>query len=175
MHVNHIEIFKSPEGRPELHVRLVDNSIWLTQSQIVELFDSSKANISEHIKHIFQSGELDEGSTVRNFRTVQKEGTRQVERDRIHYNLDVIISVGYRVNSIRGTQFRQWATQRLNDFLIRGVAVNNQRLELPFKEFLLLKDRYPLIAPFTSYHPKLDRYVLEVEVNDLRLVEGIVG
>jgi hypothetical protein len=79
MHVNHIEIFKSPEGRPELHVRLVDNSIWLTQSQIVELFDSSKANISEHIKHIFQSGELDEGSTVRNFRTVQKEGTSKPE------------------------------------------------------------------------------------------------
>ena len=79
MHVNHIEIFKSSEGRPELHVRLVDNSIWLTQSQIVELFDSSKANISEHIKYIFQSGELDEGSTVRNFRTVQKEGTSKPE------------------------------------------------------------------------------------------------
>ena len=73
MHVNHIEIFKSPEGRPELHVHLVDDSIWLTQSQLVELFDSSKANISEHIQHIFQSGELDQGSNVRNFRTVQKE------------------------------------------------------------------------------------------------------
>jgi prophage maintenance system killer protein len=146
MHVNHIEIFKSPEGRPELHVRLVDNSIWLTQSQIVELFDSSKANISEHIKHIFQSGELDEGSTVRNFRTVQKEGTRQVERDRIHYNLDVIISVGYRVNSIRGTQFRQWATQRLNDFLIRGVAVNNQRLEQLGKNVEVLKSGIRILS-----------------------------
>jgi prophage maintenance system killer protein len=146
MHVNHIEIFKSPEGRPELHVRLVDNSIWLTQSQIVELFDSSKANISEHIKHIFQSGELDEGSTVRNFRTVQKEGTRQVERDRIHYNLDVIISVGYRVNSIRGTQFRQWATQRLNDFLIRGVAVNNQRLEQLGKNVEVLKSDIRILS-----------------------------
>ena len=71
---------------------------------------------------------MDQGSTVRNFRTVQKEGTRQVERKRIHYNLDVIISVGYRVNSIRGTQFRQWATQRINDFITRGVAVNEERL-----------------------------------------------
>lgn len=146
IHVNHIEIFKSPEGRPELHVRLVDNSIWLTQSQIVELFNSSKANISEHIKHIFQSGELDEGSTVRNFRTVQKEGTRQVERDRIHYNLDVIISVGYRVNSIRGTQFRQWATQRLNDFLIRGVAVNNQRLKQLGKNVEVLKSGIRILS-----------------------------
>jgi prophage maintenance system killer protein len=146
MQLNQIEIFKTSDGRSEIHVRLVDDSIWLTQSQIVELFDSSKANISEHIKHIFQSGELDEKSTVRNFRTVQKEGERQVERERIHYNLDVIISVGYRVNSIRGTQFRQWATQRLKDFLIKGVAVNEKRLEQLGQEVEVLKSGIRILS-----------------------------
>lgn len=146
MQLNQIEIFRTSDGRSEIHVRLVDDSIWLTQSQIVELFDSSKANISEHIKHIFQSGELDEKSTVRNFRTVQKEGERQVERERIHYNLDVIISVGYRVNSIRGTQFRQWATQRLKDFLIKGVAVNEKRLEQLGQEVEVLKSGIRILS-----------------------------
>jgi len=146
MQLNQIEIFKTSDGRSEIHVRLVEDSIWLTQSQIVELFDSSKANISEHIKHIFQSGELDEKSTVRNFRTVQKEGARQVERERIHYNLDVIISVGYRVNSIRGTQFRQWATQRLKDFLIKGVAVNERRLEQLGQEVEVLKSGIRILS-----------------------------
>jgi prophage maintenance system killer protein len=124
----------------------VDDSIWLTQSQIVDLFDSSKANISEHIKHIYQSGELDQKSTVRNFRTVQKEGARQVERERIHYNLDLIISVGYRVNSIRGTQFRQWATQRLKDFLIKGIAVNERRLEQLGQEVEVLKSGIRILS-----------------------------
>ena len=146
MQNNQIEIFKSSDGSPELHVRLVDDSIWLTQSQLVELFDSSKANISEHIQHIFQSGELDQGSTVRNFRTVQKEGTRQVERQRIHYNLDVIISVGYRVNSIRGTQFRQWATQRINDFITRGVAVNEERLKQLGQNIEVLKSGIRILS-----------------------------
>ena len=146
MKLNQIEIFKTSDGHSEIHVRLVDDSIWLTQAQIVELFDSSKANISEHIKHIFQSGELVEKSTVRNFRTVQKEGDRQVQRERIHYNLDVIISVGYRVNSIRGTQFRQWATQRLKDFLIEGVAINEKRLEQLGQEVGVLKSGIRILS-----------------------------
>jgi hypothetical protein len=90
------------------------------------LFDSSKANISEHIKHIFESDELDEGATVRNFRTVRKEGNRQVSRELLHYSLDVIISVGYRVNSKRGTQFRIWANQVLKSYLLKGYAVNTR-------------------------------------------------
>jgi len=106
----------------------------------VELFNSSKANINEHIKHIFQSEELQEKSTVRNFRTVQKEGIRMVERDRVHYNLDIIIAVGYCVNSKQGTQFRQWATQHLKDYLVQGYAVNKTRLAQKQQEVQVLKD-----------------------------------
>ncbi|MBN2352112.1 MAG: virulence protein RhuM/Fic/DOC family protein [Spirochaetales bacterium] len=125
---NKIEIYKSPDKETQIEVRFDHDSVWLTQPQIVSLFHSSKANISEHIRNIFKTGELYEDSTVRNFRTVQKEGKRKVARDRPHYNLDVIISVGYRVNSKRGTQFRQWATRRLREYLVEGYAINKKRL-----------------------------------------------
>lgn len=124
-----IEIYQSQDGETAIDVMFEQDTVWLTNAQLVTLFDSSKANISEHIKHIFLSGELDEVPTVRKFRTVQKEGSRLIERDRIHYNLDVIIAVGYRVNSMQGTRFRQWATQRLKDFLVRGYAINEARLK----------------------------------------------
>lgn len=100
----------------------------------------SKANISEHIKNIFNSGELDEKSIVRKLRTVQNEGAGSVEREQIHYNLDVIISVGYRVNSKQGTQFRQWATRRLSDYMIQGYALNEKRLAQKQQEIQTLKD-----------------------------------
>jgi hypothetical protein len=111
---------------------MVENeTVWLTQSQIVELFASSKANVSEHISNIFNTGELQESGTVRDFRTVRKEGTRKVSRVLTHYNLDVIISIGYRVNSKRGTQFRIWANQVLRKYLLKGYAINHRmdRLE----------------------------------------------
>ncbi len=95
----------------------------------MDLFQSSKANISEHIKGIFRSGELISEATVRKFRTVRQEGKRLVTREIEYYNLDVIISVGYRVNSKRGIEFRQWATKRLKDYLIEGVAINEKRLK----------------------------------------------
>lgn len=97
----------------------------LLKTDMVELFQSSKSNISEHIKHIFEEGELTPDATVRNFRTVRLEGSRQVSRDIEHYNLDVIISVGYRVKSLRGTQFRIWATERLREYLIKGFTMND--------------------------------------------------
>ncbi|MEZ4908226.1 MAG: virulence protein RhuM/Fic/DOC family protein [Saprospiraceae bacterium] len=125
---NQIVIYQSEDGISQLEVSLQDDTLWLTQIQLVDLFDSSKANISEHIKHIFQSGELSEKATVRKFRTVQNEGNRKVTRNRVHYNLDVIISVGYRVNSIRGTQFRIWANRILKDYLVQGYAINEKRL-----------------------------------------------
>lgn len=106
-----IEIFLSFDKVVELHVKLEDDTVWLTQAQIVDLFQSSKANISEHVQHIFAEGELERQPTVRKFRTVQKEGKRQVSREIEHYNLDLILSIGYRINSKRGTQFRQWATE----------------------------------------------------------------
>src|SRR5690348_1513192 len=100
--MNEIEIYKAEDGHVSVEVRFEGESVWLTQAQLVVLFKSSKANISEHLKSIFQSGELDEEATVRKFRTVRKEGKRQVSRGIDHYNLDVIISVGYRVNTKGG-------------------------------------------------------------------------
>ena len=115
-------------GEIELKVPVTQETIWLTQKQIVELFGSSKANISEHIKAIFESGELDKDATVRKFRTVQKEGGREVSRNLEHYNLDVVISVGYRVNSLRATRFRQWATSVLKQYISNGYAINSEKI-----------------------------------------------
>jgi len=113
----------------ELRVQLDDETVWLSQAQMVELFDSSKANVSEHIKSIYAEGELHKESTVRKFRTVQVEGNREVEREIEFYNLDLIISLGYRIKSKVATQFRIWATKVLKDYTIKGVAVNQKRLE----------------------------------------------
>ncbi len=124
---NEIVIYQAEDLSEKLEVKIEEETIWLTQSQIVTLFDSSKANISEHIKHIFQTKELDKKATVRIFRTVQKEGKRIVNRNLIHYNLDMIISIGYRVNSVRGTQFRIWANKILKDYLLKGYAINNRQ------------------------------------------------
>ena len=143
---NKIEIYQGENGQTQIEVRFENETTWLTNSQLVELFKSSKANISEHIKHIFKFEELDKDATVRNFRTVQMEGKRAVERDRVHYNLDVIIAVGYRVNSKRGTQFRQWATQRLKDFLVQGYAINERRLSQKQQEVQTLKDGIRILS-----------------------------
>ena len=124
-----ILMFESEDGSFHLEVRLEDETVWLTQGMIVELFQSSKANISEHIANIYAEGELSPESTVRKFRTVQKEGLRMVERERDFYNLDVIISVGYRVNSRRATQFRQWATSVLKEYIRKGYVLNDERMK----------------------------------------------
>lgn len=141
-----IEIYRGPDGEAFIDVVFEQDTVWLTNSQLVTLFDSSKANISEHIKHIFLSEELDEAGTVRNFRTVQQEGNRLVERNRIHYNLDVIIAVGYRVNSKLGTQFRQWATHRLKDFLVKGYAINEARLRQKQQHIETLQDGIRILS-----------------------------
>ena len=121
-----IIIYQADEAAIRLAVRIESETLWLTQNQIVELFDSSKANINEHIKNIFHTGELEERATVRKFRTVQNEGGRRVSRTLLYYNLDMIISIGYRVNSIRGTQFRIWANKVLKDYLLKGYVVNQR-------------------------------------------------
>ncbi len=123
-----IEIYQTPDNQTRVEVRFEADTVWLTQAQLVELFRSSKANISEHIKAIYQSGELQPEATVRKFRTVRQEGKRSVTRDLEYYNLDMIISIGYRVNTRRGIQFRQWATQRLKEYLVQGYAINEKRL-----------------------------------------------
>ena len=126
---NEIIIYQPADGVSEIRVHVQSETVWLGQSQLVELFQSSKANISEHIKHIFAEGELDRNQVVRNFRTVQKEGDREVSRDIEHYNLDLIISLGYRVKSQVATRFRQWATARLREYIVKGFAIDSDRLK----------------------------------------------
>ena len=120
-------IYKSKNG-PSLEVRLEEETVWLTQKQMALLFDKGISTINEHIKNIYKEGELEEESTIRKFRIVQHEGGRQVERYIDFYNLDVIISVGYRVKSLRGTQFLIWATKTLKEHLVKGYTINEKRL-----------------------------------------------
>lgn len=123
-------ILYQPDETIKLEVRMEDETVWLTQAQIVELFQSSKANISEHIKNIYEQEELEESSTVRDFRTVRQEGKRHVVRNLTYYNLDAIISIGFRVNSKRGIQFRQWANKVLKEYLLKGYSINRRLSEL---------------------------------------------
>lgn len=124
-----VVIYQTDDGETKIDVRFVDETVWLTQAQLVELFQSSKANISEHIKNIYNEEELDKESTVRKFRIVQIEGEREVERNIIHYNLDTIISLGYRVKSKIATNFRRWATERLKEYMIKGFTMDDERLK----------------------------------------------
>lgn len=123
-------ILYQPDSEVKLEVRLEEETVWLTQAQMVELFSSTKQNISLHINNIFKEGELEQGATVKEYLTVQKEGNRNVKRKITCYNLDVIISVGYRVKSVRGTQFRQWANGVLKEYLLKGYSVNQRLVTL---------------------------------------------
>jgi hypothetical protein len=114
------------ENSIQLEVRVENETVWLTQAQMVKLFDTTKQNVSLHINNIFKEGELDHNSTVKDYLTVQQEGERYVQRTVSHYNLDVIISVGYRVKSLRGTSFRIWATKVLKNYLLKGYAINRR-------------------------------------------------
>ncbi len=123
---NNIVIYQTQDGQTRIDVKIENDSVWLTQKQMVELLQSSKANISEHISHIFEEKELDESSVVRKSRTTATDGKEYIVN---YYNLDVIISVGYRVKSLRGTQFRIWATQILKEYMIKGFAMDDDRLK----------------------------------------------
>lgn len=126
---SNVELFVSPDGDVTVDVRTTSDTVWLSQRQMGELFDVDVRTVNEHLNNVFREGEVDKGATIRNFRIVQTEGARKVNRDVQHYNLDAILSVGYRVNSKRGTQFRIWATNRLKDYLVKGYALNQRRLE----------------------------------------------
>ena len=126
---NNIVIYQSEDGKVHLDVKYNEETMWLTQQQLCELYQTSKSNVSEHIKHIFEDNELTKDSTVRKFRTVQIEGSRSVERDVEHYNLDMILSLGYRVRSVTATRFRQWATDRLKEYIIKGFTMDDERLK----------------------------------------------
>ena len=122
-------IYQTEDGLTKIEVRMNNDTVWLSLDQMSELFQRDKSTISRHIKNVFQEGELIQEATVANFATVQSEGDRQVTRNITYYNLDVIISVGYRVKSIRGTQFRMWASSVLREYLIKGFAMNDELLK----------------------------------------------
>jgi hypothetical protein len=124
-----IIIYQSEDGQTHIEVRMEDETVWLSQQQMSELFQTSRTNVVEHIKHIYEDGELQEEATCRKFRQVQTEGTRQVSREIPFYNLDMIISLGYRVRSVIATHFRQWATQRLKEYIIKGFTMDDERLK----------------------------------------------
>ncbi len=121
-----IILFKTDDGQIKLDVKFEDETVWLTQAQMVELYQSSKANVSEHIKHIFADGELSENSVVRKFRTTAADGKNY---ETTFYNLDMIISLGYRIKSLTATKFRIWATQRLKEYIIKGFTLDDDRLK----------------------------------------------
>lgn len=140
-----IDIYQNEDGT-HIEVQFDQETVWLSQLQMAEVFGKDVRTINEHIKNIISSGELTTGPTIRKFRIVRQEGIRKVERSIDHYNLDMIISVGYRVNSLRGTQFRQWATKRLTDFLVEGYAINEKRLAQKQQEVNVLKDGIHILS-----------------------------
>jgi len=126
-----IVLYQTEDGRTRVQCRFEDETIWLTQALIAELFDKDIRTVNEHLGNIFEEGELDREATIRKFRIVRSEGTRRVEREIEHYRLEAILAVGYRVRSPRGTQFRQWATARLSEYLVKGFTMDDERLKNP--------------------------------------------
>ncbi|MDR1806935.1 MAG: virulence RhuM family protein [Propionibacteriaceae bacterium] len=162
-----IVIYRSDDGQTHLEARFVDETVWLTQAQIVDLFQTSKANVSEHIKHIFDDGELDPGATVRDFRTVRVEGGREVARNLAYYSLDVILAVGYRVRSRVATQFRTWASDVLKEYLRKGFAMNDALLKQAggggYWRELLARIRDIRSSEKVFYRQLLDLYATSVD------------
>ena len=126
-----IILYQTGDNRTRIEVRLENETVWLTQKLMAELFQKDVRTINEHIQNVFAEGELQRDATIRKFRIVQQEGTRSVAREVDFYNLDAIISVGYQVKSPRGTQFRQWATARLKEYLVKGFTMDDERLKNP--------------------------------------------
>ena len=124
-----IVIYRGEDGRNRIQVRVEAETVWLTQIGLAELFQTTVPNINIHIRNILKEGELEETATVKDYLTVRQEGARQVQRNLKHYNLDMVLSVGYRVRSARGTQFRQWATERLREYLVKGFTMDDERLK----------------------------------------------
>lgn len=164
-----ILIYQTDDGQTNIEVKIEDDTVWLTQQQMSELFQTSRTNVVEHIKHIYEEGELDEISTCRNFRQVRKEGNREVTRQIPHYNLDMIISLGYRIKSVIATRFRQWATKRLKEYMIKGFMIDDERLKGNgggnyWKE-LLDRIRDIRSSEKVLYRQVLDLYATSVDYN----------
>lgn len=129
-----LALFTSADGKTRIEIRLQDDTLWLTQRQIAELYEKTPPTINEHLKNIYDEGELKSDSTIRKFRIVALEGKREVERMLDHYNLEAVLSVGFRVHSSRGTQFRQWASDVLKEYLVKGFAMDDERLKNPDRD-----------------------------------------
>lgn len=168
-----IVIYQSENGNTKIDVRMENENVWLTQAQLVELYQTTKSNVSEHIKHIFEDGELDEGSVVRKFRTTASDGKIYNVK---YYNLDMIISLGYRIRSITATHFRIWATQRLKEYMIKGFTMDDERLkgygggqywkellarirDIRSSEKVLYRQVLDLYATSVDYDPKSEQSV----------------
>ena len=171
-----IVIYQAEDGLTKVECRFVDETVWLTQQQMAELFHTSRSNIVEHIGHIYEEGELDEVSTCRKFRQVRMEGNRQVTRELPFYNLDMIISLGYRVKSLIATQFRRWATERLKEYMIKGFTMDDERLKNlgggNYWRELLERIRDIRSSEKVMYRQVLDLYATSVDYNP-RSVESI--
>lgn len=126
MNENKVIIYTANDGKTKIDVKLEEETLWLTQAQMCELYQTSKSNVSEHIKHIFEEGELNKESVVRNFRTTAADGKEYLVS---HYNLDMVIALGYRVRTIIATRFRQWATERLKEYIVKGFTLDDERLK----------------------------------------------
>lgn len=179
-----IVIYTTKDGHTKVDVRFDSDTVWLTQAQLVELYQTSKANISEHIKHIFEEQELSEEATVRKFRTVQMEGDRLVSREQTFYNLDMIISLGYRIKSAIATHFRRWATELIKEYMRKGFALDDERLkgngggnywkelldrirDIRSSEKVLYRQVLDLYATAVDYDPKND-----ISVEFFKLVQN---
>ena len=164
-----IVIYQAEDGLTKVECRFVDETVWLTQQQMAELFHTSRSNIVEHIGHIYEEGELDEVSTCRKFRQVRLEGNRQVTRELPFYNLDMIISLGYRVKSLIATQFRRWATERLKEYMIKGFTMDDERLKNlgggNYWRELLERIRDIRSSEKVMYRQVLDLYATSVDYN----------
>ena len=169
MSKSNIVIYTSKDGVIKVDTTIVDDTIWMSQNELAKLFDTTKNNISSHMKNIFESGELEESSTVKNFLTVQKEGTRNVKRMVTHYNLDAIIAVGYRINSKRATDFRIWATKILKEYMIKGFSLNDEFLKnngkSPYFEELLARIREIRSSEKVFWRKVLDIYATSIDYN----------
>ena len=164
-----ILIYQSENGVTKIDVTFKDETVWLSQQQMAELFQTSRTNVVEHIKHIYEEGELDEKSTCRKFRQVRKEGDRDVSRELPFYNLDMIISLGYRVKSKIATNFRRWATERLKEYMIKGFTMDDERLKNlgggNYWKELLDRIRDIRSSEKVMYRQVLDLYATSVDYN----------
>ncbi|MEJ4087983.1 RhuM family protein [Galbibacter orientalis] len=171
---NQIEIYQAQDGSTQISVQFEQDTVWLTQAQMAVLLETTPQNITMHLKGVFKEQELNETATCKDFLQVRKEGKRTVKRKQLHYNLDAIISVGYRVKSARATQFRIWASQVLKDYLVKGYAINEKRLAQKEQEIRMLKDGIHIltrVATITIEEKDSDNVILETFAKGLSLLD----